>query len=121
VLGGHAAGDVDVVAAGGRADHGQRQHPEDRQADVDALLGAGDRVPGQRAGGHELEQALAEQLALGEGDPVPDHPGGQAQGDVAGLLSATGTSAMVVAAIRSMVVKLPVRLQSPQAMELASM
>jgi hypothetical protein len=58
-LGGHAAAHVDVPPARGRADHGQRQHPEYRQVGLSRGLGAGDRVAGQREGGHELEQPLA--------------------------------------------------------------
>src|SRR5215470_8350976 len=82
LLGGHAAGDVDVPPAGGRADDRQRQHPKYRQVRLFGGLGAGDRVPGQGEGGHELEQSLAEQLAGGEGDQVADDPGRQAQQDV---------------------------------------
>src|SRR5215472_13085588 len=79
LLGRHAAAHVDVPPARSRADHRQRQHPEHRQVRLFGGLGPGDRVPGQREGGHELEQPLAEQLATGEGDQVPDNPGRQAQ------------------------------------------
>ena len=76
------AGDVDQVATGGGADHGQEQAPEHRKADVHTLLGADDGVPGQGEGGHELEDPLTEELAPGVGDLVADEAESDREQDV---------------------------------------
>ena len=52
--------------------------PENRQVRGFRGLRTGDRVPGQREGGHELEQPLAEQLPSAEGNEIFDDPGRKA-------------------------------------------
>ena len=70
---------IDVVPP---ADHCDQQHTEYRNALAFGFLGTDDRIPGQREGERELEEALAEELPAPIGDQVADHPGGEAERDV---------------------------------------
>ena len=90
LLGRDTARDVDVVPAGGRTDHRQQHARDDRQADVDALLGADDRIPGQRERRHELEQPFPEQLPARVGEEVTDDAEGERQQDVGGVRQRRG-------------------------------
>ena len=62
-----------------------------RQPDVDALLRADDRVERQRERGHELEESLTEELALGEREAVADDPGDHGTRDVGRVRERAGT------------------------------
>jgi hypothetical protein len=55
-LGSDSARQVDGVAAGPGSDNGEEQRSRDRQADVDAVPGLHDRLPGKRERGHQLAQ-----------------------------------------------------------------
>ena len=76
------ARDVDEPASCGRSDHGECERAEHRKAGLDPDLGSDDRVPGQRERGHELEGALAEELASPVRQAVADDAGHEAQGQV---------------------------------------
>ena len=82
LLGRDAAGDVNVVTTGRRSDNGEQQRREEGKMDLLGLLGTCDCHPREGERCHELEEPLAEQLALREGECVANDAGAQAYEDV---------------------------------------
>ncbi len=80
-----AARDVDEPAPRGRPDDREEDASEHRDPAGDALLGADDRIPGERERRHELEDPFAEELALRVGDRVAEQSECERQRDVRGI------------------------------------
>ena len=86
-MGGTPLVTIDVVAAGGRADDGQEQHPEDRQADLHTLLARPTiAYQGRENAVMNWNRPSRNSWPLGEGEEVADDPAAdQAEGDVGGV------------------------------------
>jgi hypothetical protein len=77
--GSSVGGDVDAEATSAWTDHGLQQNADHRQPDEHTFLRAGAGVPGQQEVGHELEQALSEQMPFGECEPISHDAGPEAE------------------------------------------